>query len=117
MNRRTYVRLLAVVPVASRARADTAVPRVRIVTPHRRLLDVCVPATQIYIYERFQQQLDAVNYAPRLPTEVQIVAAEFANEYTDSRGYDPATYVEADLFGEEDTRSAMMRLITQRLTK
>ena len=35
----------------------------------------------------------------------------------DSSGYDPATYVEADLFGEEDTRSAMMRLITQRLTK
>src|SRR4051794_18761276 len=37
MNRRTFVRLLAVVPVASRARADTAVPRVRIVTPHRAL--------------------------------------------------------------------------------
>src|SRR5213078_866670 len=30
---------------------------------------------------------------------------------------DPAVYVEADLFGEEDTRSNMMRLVSQRLTK
>ena len=58
-----------------------------------------------------------MNYAPRLPAGVQIVAAERANEYTDSSGYDPATYVEADLFGEEDTRSNMMRLVSRRLTK
>jgi hypothetical protein len=83
----------------------------------RRLMDVGVPATQIFIYERFQQQLDEVNYAPSLPSGVRIVAAEFANEYVDSSGYDPATYVEADLFGEEDTRSNMMRLVSQRLTK
>jgi Domain of unknown function (DUF362) len=83
----------------------------------RQLMAVGVPAAHIYVYERFQQQLDEVNYGPRLPQGVQIVAAEFANEYTDSSGYDPATYVEADLFGEEDTRSSMMRLVTRRLTK
>jgi hypothetical protein len=83
----------------------------------RRLMEVGVPATQIYLYERFQDQLDAVNYAPHLPAGVGIVAAEHANEYSDNSGYDPATYVEAELFGEEDTRSNMMRLVTRRLTK
>ena len=83
----------------------------------RQLMDVGIPAAQIYVYERFQQQLDEVNYGPRLPAGVQIAAAEFANEYTDSSGYDPETYVEADLFGEEDTRSNMMRLVSRRLTK
>jgi hypothetical protein len=83
----------------------------------RQLLAAGIPATRIYVYERFQNQLDAVDYAPRLPAGVQIVAAETANRRADNRGYDPATYVEADLFGEEDTRSNMMRLVTQRLTK
>ena len=83
----------------------------------QQLMGVGIPATQIYVYERFQNQLDEVNYGPRLPAGVQIVAAESANEYTDSSGYDPETYVEADLFGEEDTRSNMMRLVTRRLTK
>jgi hypothetical protein len=83
----------------------------------RQLTAVGVPATQIYLYERFQNQLDEVNYAPHLPAGVQIVAAETANRKADNRGYDPATYVEADLFGEEDTRSNMMRLVSQRVTK
>jgi hypothetical protein len=76
-----------------------------------------IPVTQIYLYERFQNQLDEVNYAPHLPEGVTIVAAETANRHADNRGYDPATYVEADLFGEEDTRSNMMRLVSQKLTK
>jgi hypothetical protein len=83
----------------------------------RQLMALGIPASQIYVYERFQNQLDEVNYAPHLPEGVSIVAAETANRRADNRGYDPATYVEADLFGEEDTRSNMMRLVTQRLTK
>jgi len=83
----------------------------------RQLMAVGVPSSQVYVYERFQDQLDAVDYAPHLPDGVQIVAAETANRRADNRGYDPATYVEADLFGEEDTRSSMMRLVSQRLTK
>ena len=58
-----------------------------------------------------------MNYAPHLPEGVQIVAAERANRNVDNSGYDPATYLEADLFGEDDTRSNMMRLVSQRLTK
>jgi hypothetical protein len=83
----------------------------------RQLRDVGIPVSQIYLYERFQSQLDECNYAPHLPDGLQIVAAERANRYTDNSGYDPATYLEADLFGEDDTRSSMMRLVSKRLTK
>jgi hypothetical protein len=83
----------------------------------RQLSAVGVPLTQIYLYERFQNQLDECNYAPHLPEGVRIVAAERANRNVDNSGYDPATYLEADLFGEEDTRSNMMRLVSERLTK
>src|SRR5438034_4400004 len=83
----------------------------------RQLMAIGVSPSRVYVYERFQNQLDAVNYAPHLPEGVQIVAAETANRRADNSGYDPATYVEADLFGEEDTRSNMMRLVSQRLTK
>ena len=83
----------------------------------RQLMGIGVPVSQIYVYERFQNQLTEVNYAPRLPQGLEIVAAERANRYTDNSGYDPETYLEANLFGEEDTRSNMMRLVSKRLTK
>jgi hypothetical protein len=83
----------------------------------RQLMAVGIPPANIVVYERFQNQMDQVNYAPHLPSGVQIVAAERANQNTDISGYDPLTYVEANLFGEEDTRSNMMRLVSRRLTK
>jgi uncharacterized protein DUF362 len=83
----------------------------------RQLTGVGLPVSQIYVYERFQNQMDEVNYAPHLPAGVQFVAAERANRNVDNGGYDPATYLEADFFGEEDTRSNMMRLVSRRLTK
>ncbi|PYQ25274.1 MAG: hypothetical protein DMF81_02700 [Acidobacteria bacterium] len=83
----------------------------------RQLMALGIPPAQIYVYERFQNQLDEVDYAPHLPEGVSIVAAETANRHAENRGYDPAAYVEADLFGEEDTRSNMMRLVSRRLTK
>ena len=55
----------------------------------RQLMGIGVPASQIYVYERFQNQLDEVNYAPHLPEGVQIVAAERANRNVDNSGYDP----------------------------
>ncbi|HVR69966.1 MAG TPA: DUF362 domain-containing protein [Vicinamibacteria bacterium] len=83
----------------------------------RQLMAVGVPPENVYIYERFQNQMDNVDYAPHVPGGVKIVAAESANRRVDNRGYDPATYVEADLFGEEDTRSNLMRLVSETLTK
>ena len=76
-----------------------------------------VEPSRIVVYERFQDQLAEVDYAPHLPEGVLIVAAESANRRIDNSGYDPATYVEADLFGEEDTRSNLMSLVSRRLTK
>jgi uncharacterized protein (DUF362 family) len=83
----------------------------------RQVMAIGVPAPEIYVYERFQDQMNNVNYAPHLPAGVQIVAAERANRNVDNSGYDPSTYLEADFFGEEDTRSNMMRLVSRRLTK
>jgi hypothetical protein len=83
----------------------------------RQLTTVGVPVSQIYVYERFENQMNEVNYAAHLPAGVQFVAAERANRNTDNSGYDPATYLEADFFGEEDTRSSMMRLVSKKLTK
>jgi hypothetical protein len=83
----------------------------------RQLMNLGIPLERVYLYERFQNQLTECDYGRRLPAGLAIVAAERANQYTESSGYDPATYVEADLFGEEDTRSNMMRLVTQRVTK
>src|SRR5262245_32046777 len=83
----------------------------------RNLMAVGVKPQQIHIYERFQGQLDQVNYAPSLPEGVNIFAAERANARNDNQNYDPRVYVEADFFGEDDTRSNMMRLVSQKLTK
>src|SRR6476661_3705182 len=65
----------------------------------RQLIGIGIPAGQIYLYERFQNQLDEVNYAPHVADSVQIVAAERANRNVDNSGYDPLVYLEADLFG------------------
>jgi hypothetical protein len=83
----------------------------------RNLMEVGVKPGQIYIYERFQNQLNQVNYAPHIPEGVNIFAAERANVRGDNQSYDPGVYVEADFFGEDDTRSNMIRLISQKLTK
>jgi hypothetical protein len=83
----------------------------------RQLTAIGLPTAQVYVYERFQDQLTEVNYAPHLPEGLQIIAAERANRYTENSGYDPFTYVETNFFGEEDTRSNLMRLVSQRLTK
>src|SRR5262245_46839216 len=83
----------------------------------RQLTGVGVPVSQIYVYERFQNQMDECNYAAHVPDGVHSVAAERANRNVDNSGYDPKTYLEADLFGEEDTRSNMMRLVSEKLTK
>ncbi|HKB09896.1 MAG TPA: hypothetical protein VKD69_04545, partial [Vicinamibacterales bacterium] len=37
----------------------------------RQLMGIGVPASHIYVYERFQSQMDEVNYAPHLPSGVQ----------------------------------------------
>jgi uncharacterized protein (DUF362 family) len=79
------------------------------------LIAVGVPAKQIYVYERFESQVSTVNYPKALPAGVQIHTAEQSRGSI--LGYDPLTYVETSFFGEEDTRSNLMRLVSDTLTK
>ena len=83
----------------------------------RNLMAVGVNPGRIYIYDRFQDQLDEANYVPHIPKGVNYYAPERANQNIDRLNYDLGVYVEADFFGEDDTRSNLMKLISQRLTK
>jgi uncharacterized protein (DUF362 family) len=79
------------------------------------LCSVGVPPEHIYIYDRFANQMKIVNFAPHVPKGVNIAAAESSRGSI--LGYDPFTYVEADFFGEEDTRSNLIRLVSEKFTK
>ena len=74
-----------------------------------------VAAKNIYLYERFLDQLLSVHYDRYVPAGVNIVAIETPRGSL--LGYDPNTYVEVDFFGEDDTRSNMIRLVSERFTK
>jgi Domain of unknown function (DUF362) len=79
------------------------------------LVAIGVPARQIYVYERFDNQLRTVEYAKFLPEGATVIAAETSRGSI--TGYDPRTYVETSFFGEEDTRSNLVRLVSETLTK
>lgn len=81
----------------------------------RNLVATGVKPSNIYIYERFDNQLDSVGYPKYVPEGVKVLAIEVPRRSI--RGYDPRTYVEVDFFGEEDTRSNLVRLVTETFTK
>ncbi len=77
----------------------------------RNLTELGVKPNQICIYDRFAERLYEMNYGLHLPKGVQIHGAEFTRGSI--RHYDPATYVEVDFFGEDDTRSEMIAMISK----
>ena len=82
------------------------------------LVAIGVPSDRIWIYERFEGQLKSVHYEKYVPAGVHIWAAEA--DWTPRgtlAGYDPNTYVEVDFFGEEDTRSFMVKPVADTFTK
>jgi uncharacterized protein (DUF362 family) len=79
------------------------------------LTQLGIKPSQIYIYERFLDQLQSVHYDRYVPEGVHILAVETPRGSI--AGYDPKTYVEVDFFGEDDTRSNLVRLVTERFTK
>ncbi len=82
----------------------------------RNLIEnVGVKASNVWLYERFQDQVDTVHYEKYVPPGVHIEAASHLRD--NLRGYDPKTYVEVDFFGEEDTRSNLVRMISEHFTK
>lgn len=70
---------------------------------------------QIWIYERFQNQVDSVHYDRYVPAGVRIWTAE--RDRGSILSYDPKTYVDVNFFGEEDTRSNLARPVTEQFTK
>lgn len=81
----------------------------------RNLVRTGVKPDAIYIYERFLNQLESVNYPAYVPQGVHVMAAEQRRGNIDA--YDPNMYVEVDFYGEEDTRSNLIRLVSERFTK
>jgi uncharacterized protein (DUF362 family) len=81
----------------------------------RNLGTVGVKPDQIWIYERFQNQVDSVHYDRYVPAGVHIWTAEKSRGSI--LGYDPNTYVDVNFFGEEDTRSNLAKIVSERLTK
>jgi uncharacterized protein (DUF362 family) len=79
------------------------------------LVNCGVKPENVYIYDRFENQMRLVDFASHAPNGVKRVAAE--GERGSIIGYDPFTYVEADFFGEEDTRSNLFRLVSEKFTK
>jgi uncharacterized protein (DUF362 family) len=81
----------------------------------RNLMDLGIRARQIWIYERFPDQMASVRYDKFVPAGVNVDGIEKGRGSI--LGYDPSTYVEVDFFGEDDTRSMMVRHVTERFTK
>lgn len=79
------------------------------------LLAVGVKPQNIYIYDRFANQMQIVKYSECVAKGVQIATAEHSRGSI--LGYDPFTYVEVDFFGEDDTRSNLFRPVTEKFTK
>jgi hypothetical protein len=81
----------------------------------RNLGIVGVKPEQIWIYERFRNQVDSVHYDRYVPAGVHIWTAE--HDRGSIAGYDPNVYVDVNFFGEDDTRSNLARPVTEKFTK
>ena len=79
------------------------------------LLALGVSASNIYIYDRFENQMKIANFKPHVAEGVKTAAAESSRGSI--LGYDPFTYVEVSFFGEEDTRSNLIKLVSEKITK
>ena len=82
----------------------------------RNLLALGIPPANVFVYERFRSQLDDIGYEKSLPKGIAVEAAEERRGSRNER-YDPNTFVEVDFHGEDDTRSNMSRVVSQRATK
>ena len=75
------------------------------------LIAVGVKPANIVIHERGSGQILLPRYDRFVPAGIRV---ESANSWL---GLDPDVYVEANFFGEEDTRSYLIRMVTESFTK
>jgi uncharacterized protein (DUF362 family) len=77
----------------------------------RNLMTVGVKPTNIVVHERLDGQIRLAQYDKFLPQGARVESAE------SWLGFDPGVYVEATFFGEDDTRSYLIRMVSERFTK
>jgi uncharacterized protein (DUF362 family) len=75
------------------------------------LIAIGVKSTNIVIHERGAGQILLPRYDRFVPDGIRV---ESASTWL---GLDPDVYVEANFFGEEDTRSYLIRMVTEQFTK
>jgi uncharacterized protein (DUF362 family) len=75
------------------------------------LIAVGLKPANIVIHERGSGQILLPQYDKYVPAGIRV---ESASTWL---GYDPDVYVEADFFGEEDTRSYLIRMVSDQFTK
>lgn len=81
----------------------------------RNLMLVGIPAQNIYLYERYQEQLDLVGYYALVPERVSVVGLDGSR--LELGGFDRSIYADCSFFGEEETRSYLAKLVSQVITK
>jgi uncharacterized protein (DUF362 family) len=77
----------------------------------RNLMTVGVKPANMVIHERGGGQILLAKYDQFVPAGVRV---ESANTWL---GFDPGVYVETNFFGEDDTRSFLMRMVSDQFTK
>ena len=77
----------------------------------RNLMTVGVRPTNIVIHERWDDQIRLAKYEQFVPSGVRV---ESSGTWL---GYDPGVYAEVNFFGEDDTRSFLIRMVTDHFTK
>jgi uncharacterized protein (DUF362 family) len=77
----------------------------------RSLITVGVKPENVFVHERSRGQMDLARYEQFVPAGVRIEAA------ATFLGFDPDVYVECNFFGEEDTRSHLVRMVSETFTK
>ena len=77
----------------------------------RNLMVVGVKPTNIVIHERGAGQILLAHYEQFVPAGIRVESGDTW------LGYDPDVYVEANFFGEDDTRSYLIRMVTEQFTK
>jgi uncharacterized protein (DUF362 family) len=75
------------------------------------LIAVGVKPTNIVIHERLDRQIRLAYYERFVPAGIRVESAETW------LGFDPGVYVEANFHGEDDTRSYLIRMVTEQFTK
>ena len=75
------------------------------------LMRIGIKPANIIVHERGTSQMDTIHYPDFLPTGVRVVGA---NTFM---GFDPNVFVETTFFGEDDTRSNLVRMASEHFTK